>query len=108
MQAGSKVEAADLPSVPVQRSTVLAKHPCLQPGQSVATAGPAAEGRTLVLDEYPAAIGQDRWPLGETRPVLLAIVGGESSDAAAVWKHGTADRSAAAACGVAETGPAGR
>ena len=37
---------------------------------------------------------------GEARPVLLAAIGGESSDAAVVRKHGAADRGAAGADGV--------
>ncbi len=39
---------------------------------------------------------------GQTRPLLLADAGGESSDAETVWKHGAADCGAVAASGVAE------
>jgi len=44
----------------------------------------AAENRKLVLDEPPAAAGEDGWTAGSTCPLLLAIVGGEPSDSAAV------------------------
>ena len=44
-----------------------------------------------------ATAGQDRRPSGQARPVLLAAVGREPSDAAVVRKHGAADRRAAAA-----------
>ena len=66
-----------------------------QPGQLVAAAGAAEKDRRLVLDQLTAAIGEDGWPIDQARPVSLAAVGRESSDAAIVWEHGAADRRAA-------------
>jgi hypothetical protein len=34
---------------------------------------------------------------------LLVVVGGESSNATAVWQHGAANLGATAACGITET-----
>ena len=49
------------------------------------------EDRELVADELTAAAGEDRRTAGETCPLLLAALGGEPSDAAAVRQHGAAD-----------------
>jgi hypothetical protein len=57
----------------------------------LAGAGAAEEDRELVADEFAAALGKDGRTIDETRPVLLGPAGGESSGAAAVWKHGAAD-----------------
>ena len=38
-----------------------------------------------------------RRPIGPARSILLVVTGGKSSDEAAVWEHGGADRCAAAA-----------
>ncbi len=62
----------------------------------------AEQDRQLVADEFAAAVGEDRWPLDQARPVLLAAPGKESSDAAFVWKHGAADCCATGASGVGE------
>ena len=56
----------------------------------------------LVADQLAATAGEDRRPFDQARPVLLAAAGGEPSDAAAVRKHGAADRGAAGASGVGE------
>jgi len=72
----------------------------LQSGVSVAATGAAEEDRELVPDELAAAVGEDGWAAGETRPVLLAASGGEPPDAAVVREHGAADRGAASAGGV--------
>ena len=57
--------------------------------------GTTEEDRQVVADQLAAAAGEDRRPVGEARPLLLAAAGRESPDAAAVWSHGTADRGAA-------------
>jgi hypothetical protein len=57
----------------------------------LSAAGITKKDRQLVLDESPAAAGEDRREAGETCPLLLAIVGRESSDAAAVRSDGAAD-----------------
>jgi len=46
---------------------------------------------TLVFDESPTAAGEDGREAGETCPLLLVIVGRESSDAAAVRSDGATD-----------------
>lgn len=59
----------------------------------------------MVVDQFAATAGEDGWPAGETRPLLLAAVGGGSFNAAAVRGHGPADRVAALALRVeSETG----
>jgi hypothetical protein len=65
--------------------------------------GTAEEDQWLVLDQLAAAAGEDRWAVGEARPLLLAATGRESSDAAALWEYGAADRGVAGASGI-ETG----
>ena len=99
-QAGGEDDAAELPSVPVERGAAVAERDRLQPGEPVAAAGAAAEDRQLVADQLAAAAGEDGRPAGETCPLLLAAAGGEPSDAAAVWSHAGQDRIAALARGV--------
>ena len=86
-----------LSSFPLEPSAAGAEPAGLQPGQFVAAAGVAQANRELVADQLAAAAGEDGWTVGETCPLLLAAVGGESSDAAAVWQHAAADGRAAAA-----------
>jgi hypothetical protein len=43
-------------------------------------AGVAKPDRQVVVDEHAVAIGEDGWPIGKARPVLLATVGREPSD----------------------------
>jgi hypothetical protein len=101
-QAGGEDDAPELSPFPVERGAAVAECDRLQPGQPVAATGAAEEDRWLVLDQSTAAAGENGWAAGETRPVLLAAAGRESSDAATVWKHGAADRGAAGASGVGE------
>jgi hypothetical protein len=72
----------------------------LQPGESLAAVGVAKPDRQLVVDEPAAAIGEDGWPTGQARPVLLAAAGGESSDAAAICGDDAKDRRLADGDGV--------
>jgi hypothetical protein len=44
-----------------------------------------------VADQLAVAVREDRWTVGETRSVLLAAIGQELSDAAALWNLGAAD-----------------
>jgi hypothetical protein len=60
----------------------------------VAEAGAAKEDRGLVVYQLAATAGENGWPVGQARPVLLAAVGGEPSDAAAFRGYGAADRGA--------------
>jgi hypothetical protein len=64
-------------------------------GKPLAAAGAAKADRQLVIDQPATAPRQDGWPAGQTRPLLLAAVGGESSDAAAVRCDAPADLGAA-------------
>jgi hypothetical protein len=48
----------------------------------------------------PSLAAPKRRANGKARPLLLAAVGGEPSDAAAVWEYGAADRGAGGADGV--------
>jgi hypothetical protein len=62
--------------------------------------GSAAEDRQLVADEFAATVGEDGWPIGQARPVLLADVGREPSDQAALLCDGRKDRRVAGPDGV--------
>jgi len=55
----------------------------------------------LLVDEPAAAFGKDRRQADRARAVLLAAVGRESSDAAAVWGDGTKDCGLAGGDGIA-------
>src|SRR5271157_531321 len=57
--------------------------------------GAANPDRQLVADHSAAAVGENGWAISAALPVLLAAVGGEPFDGAAVWKHGATDRHAA-------------
>src|ERR1035437_11081238 len=80
----------------------MAKRDSLQPRQPLAATGTSAEDWQLVFDELAAAIGEDGRTAGETCPVLLAMVGREPSDAAAVCQHVGTDSWAVASVGIAE------
>jgi len=62
--------------------------------------GVAQPARQLVVDEPAAAIGEDGGRIGRARQVLLAAVGREPSDQAALWGDGRKDRRVAGADGV--------
>ncbi len=51
----------------------------------------------MVADQLAVEAGEDRRSAGETRPILLAALGGEPSDSTTVWSHARQDRSAALA-----------
>ena len=76
----------------------------LQPGQPMATASAATENREVVLDEPPAAAGENRRTARKTRTVLLAPAGRGPFDPTAVCQHAAQDLGAAAAKRVALTG----
>ena len=65
----------------------------------MATISAAEEARPLVAHQLAAAVGKDWRPIDQARSILLDVPRGESSDAAAVWGYGAADRSDTAACG---------
>ena len=71
----------------VRREAEPGHHPC---GLSVSL-NRTEEGRELVADEFRATAGEHGRAIGEARPVLLAAVGGEPSDEAAIWRHDAAD-----------------
>ena len=101
-QAGGEDDAAELSSVPLERSAAGAEPAGLQPGESVAAAGAAEENRELVADELAATAGEDRRTAGETCPLLLAAAGGRPSDAAAVRGDAGPDRAATDTDGIGE------
>lgn len=84
----------------------MAERDRLKPGEPMAAFGAAAEDRQLVADQPAAAAGEDRRPIDQARPVLLAALGGEQSDAATLRGYAAPDRFAVHAGGVGE--PAAR
>jgi hypothetical protein len=68
----------------------------------VAAVGATKEDQQLVAHQLAAAAGEDGQPIDQARPVLLAALGGESSDTAVVWGHAGQDRGAALANRVGE------
>ena len=66
-------------------------HVKTNPGRRT-TQNPSHHHRARDCESLTAAVGQDRRSPNQARPILLAAAGGGSSDAAAVWRHGTANR----------------
>jgi hypothetical protein len=66
----------------------------------MAAAGAASTDRQLVADQLAAAAGENRRPIGEACPILLAAAGGESSDTANIWGDAAEDCSAAGTGGI--------
>src|SRR5207253_7591208 len=95
--AGREDDAAQLPSVPIERGVALAECDRLQSGQPVATASVAEEDWELVADELAAAAGEDGRSAGETCALLLAFAGRRTSESEAVRQHAENDRGVAAA-----------
>jgi hypothetical protein len=89
------MDAAFLPPLPSQPGAAVAECYRLQPWQPVAATGAAQGDRQLVADQSSAAAGENRRALDKARPLLLAAAGGESPDAAAVWRHAAEDSDAA-------------
>src|ERR1019366_8594833 len=77
-------DAAELPSLPTQRGAAMVECDRLQPGEPVAAAGAAQKDRSLVADQLATEVGEDGRALSEACALLLAAVGGRSSDAAGV------------------------
>src|SRR2546426_9955385 len=98
-QAGGEDDAAELPSISVERGAALAECDRLQSGQPVATASATEEDWELVADE-PSA--------GETCGLLLAFAGRRTSESEAVRQPAENDRDAAAAERVANQETANR
>src|SRR5271167_397656 len=86
-QAGGGVDAAFLPPLQGQPGAAVAECSRLQPGKPLAAAGAAKGDQQLVANQLAAASGQDRRAPDKARPLLLAAAGGESPDAAAIWRH---------------------
>src|SRR6516164_205813 len=101
-QASSKDDAPELPPLPVERGAVVAERDRLQSGEPVAAAGTAEENRQMVADQLAAAAGEDGRAAGEARPLLLASLGREPSDPAALRRHALADGVAARPDGVGQ------
>lgn len=96
-QAGGEDDTAELPSLPIQRSALAVEPIGLQPGEPVAATGAAQEDRSLVADQLATAVSEDGRAIGETRPLLLALAGRRSSDAAGVRGDSSKDLGAAPA-----------
>src|ERR1019366_4184136 len=107
-QAGGEDDAAELPSLPIQRGAAMVECDRLQPGEPVAAAGAAQKDRSLVADQLATEVGEDGRALGEACALLLAAVGGRSSDAAGVRGNFAEDLGAAIAGGVRAGGLPGR
>src|SRR5450759_4535976 len=99
-QAGGALDAAVVSPVPGERGPAAAERARLQPREFVAAARAAETHRPLVVDQPPAAPRQDGRALGETRAVLLAVAGGESSDPTPVRGDAPADLGPAGADGL--------
>ena len=67
--------------------------------QSVEAATIRKWGLTVAREKTDAGVARGVLTAGETRPLLLAAVGGEPSDEAALWEYGAADRSPVASAG---------
>ena len=96
-QAGDALDAIVVPSISGQRSAVATERAGLQPGQSLAAAGASAANQELVADELATQVDEDRRSAGQARAVLLALIGGGTSEPAAVRRHAAQDLDAAAA-----------
>ncbi len=70
--------------------------PCAGPPRR----GAARADREAVADQLAAAAGENRRSVDQARTLLLVAVGGESSDAAAVWRYAAEDCHAAVASGI--------
>ena len=98
----SEDDPAEWPSFPVQRSAPMAERDRLQPRQPLAAARATQEDRRLVVDQLAAQAGEDGRSSGETCPLLLAALGGESSHATLVWSHAGQDRCSVLSRGLGE------
>src|SRR5437899_1576085 len=76
-------------SVPGARGqlTFVVERDRLQLGEPLASVSVAQEDRELVIDEFAAALGEDRRTVGETCAVFLVAAGRRASHAAAFWQH---------------------
>jgi len=94
-QAGGQDYPFFLSPFPLQRGAAGAEPTGLQPGQLVATAGPATTNRELVADEFAATAGENGRTAGETCALLLASLSGRTSEPAAVRGDAGSHRTAA-------------
>ena len=76
----------------------MAQHSGLQPGESVAEAGPSSRHLRLVSDQFAAAVGEDGRATGKACAVLLDDVGGRTPDANQILSNVAKD------CAVASSG----
>lgn len=102
MQASGKDDAAELPSLLVERGAAVVECDRLQSGEPVVAFVVATQDCQLFAAEPAAAVRDDGWPIYQARPPLLAAPGREPPDAAALWSDATADRSATIASVVGE------
>ena len=69
----------------------------LQLGQPMAAAGAARADREVVANQLAAAAGENRRAFNKACTLLLAVAGGEPSDAAAFREHAAENCDAAVA-----------
>jgi hypothetical protein len=86
-QAGREDDAAFLSPLSRQRGAAVAERHRLQLGQPMAAAGAARADREVVANQLAAAAGENRRAFNQARTLLLAVAGGEPSDAAAFREH---------------------
>jgi hypothetical protein len=79
-----------LPSLSVGQNAVVAERDRLQFGDLWPLSA-AAEDRQVVTQQLAAAAGEAGRAIDQTRSVLLAALGGESSDTAVIYRDDTAD-----------------
>src|ERR1039458_2698265 len=105
-KAGGQDDSSFLPSFSLKPSAAGAEPARLQPGQFVASAGFAERDSELVSDQFAATAGEDRRTAGQTCALLLATLGGRTSDAAALRGDAGSDRATAGTDGIDRRGPA--
>ena len=66
----------------------------------MATAGSARADREVVANQLAAAAGENRRAFNKACTLLLAVAGGESSDAAVLREHAAENRDAAVTSGI--------
>ena len=101
-QAGGEDDPPLLPSFPLEPGAAGAEPAGLQLGEFVAAAGVAPTNRELVADESAATVGENGRTARKTRTLLLAPVGREPSDSAAVCQNVGADRGVVATGGIGQ------
>ena len=99
-KAGGEDDSPLLPSVSLEPSAAGAEPVGVQLGEFVAAAGFAERDSELVSDKFAATAGEDRRAAGQTCALLLATLGGRTSEPAAVRGDAGSDHAAAGTDGI--------